>query len=103
VPLTLGFRDRAALADHHQRHRCEFGWISEDRYADLADKFLGSPLDPACQMEGKRINGDTVRYDHVKDELGVLSSDGHIVTYFKPDPRTHGKANNLEYFKDCIK
>ena len=103
MPFTLGFRDRGALADHHQRHRGEFGWISEERYADQADKFLGASLDPTKQLERTRSNGDIVRYDQETNELGVKSSDGHILTYFKPDVRTHGKASNLEYFEECAK
>jgi filamentous hemagglutinin len=104
VPFTLGFVDKAALANHHQRHRAELGWISEERYAVCADIFLGSPLNPRTQLEGCRSNGDIVRYDQQTDEFGVLSSDGHIKTYYKPDPRIHGKTNNLEYFQqECLK
>jgi hypothetical protein len=32
-------------------------------------------------------------------EFGVLSAAGHILTYFKPDPRVHGKSTNREYFR----
>jgi pyocin large subunit-like protein len=103
VAFTLGFVDRKSLAHHHQRHRAEFGWISEERYAADADTFLGSPLDPATQFEGRRKNGDVVRFDQVTNEFGILSSDRHIVSYFKPDLRTHGKASNLEYFRETIK
>jgi pyocin large subunit-like protein len=102
--FTLCFLDKKALATHHQRHRGEFGWISEEKYAYQADKFLGSPLNVKTQFEGKRSNGDIVRYDRVTDEFGILSSDRHVLTYFKPDVRTHGRASNLEYFqRECSK
>jgi hypothetical protein len=72
-------------------------------YATLADTFLGSPLDPEHQVEGRRSDGDLVRLDLRTDEFGILSKSGHIVTYFKADPRTHEKGTNLEYFKECVK
>jgi hypothetical protein len=104
MPFTLGFRDNAALADHHQKHRSEFSWISQERYADQADKFLGGPLNPNTQLEGTRSNGETIRFDTVTNEFGILSSERRILSYFKPDPRDHGRASNLDYFQqECKK
>jgi pyocin large subunit-like protein len=103
VPFTLGFADAAARAEHHQKHKTEFGWISEYEYAVLADKFLGLPLDPQTQLEGRRKNGDIVRFDMVTSEFGILLSDGHIKTYFKADPKIHKKATNLEYYQETLK
>jgi len=103
VPLTLGFFDRASLADHHKSHRAEFGWISEDRYAAQADMFLGQALNTATQKERTRENGDTVRLDMTTGEFGVLLKSRHIKTYFRADPRIHGRATNLEYFLECFK
>jgi len=103
VPLTLGFLDRASLADHHKSHRGEFGWISEEKYAAQADMFLGQPLNPVTQKEGTRKNGDTVRLDMATGEFGVLLKSGYIKTYFRADPRIHRKATNLEYFLECLK
>jgi hypothetical protein len=42
--------------------------------------------------------GDTVRFNPQADEFGVLGRDGHIYTYYRPDPQLHGNPTNLDYF-----
>jgi pyocin large subunit-like protein len=103
VPYTRGFRDPGYLADHFLRHGIDVGATNETEYELLADSFLGAPLAPGVQ-EGFRRNGDILRYNIITEEFGVLSRDGFIKTYYKPNPSIHGEATNLQYFqKECLK
>ena len=87
------------LDDHFERHGDDFGAQSAQEYERMADDFLTGPLRPGVQ-EKHRSNGDVVRFDAQTDEFGVVSGDGVIRTYYKPDPAVHGRTDNQEYFDD---
>jgi len=99
VPEGAGanFADDAKLQDHFQDHGADFGARTATQYEQQASAFLKGSKS-ASVLEKIRPNGDVVRYDPATQEFGVISKDGVIRTYFKPDPAVHGRATNLDYF-----
>ena len=63
----------------------------------MADRFLTDPR-PEGVLERVRPNGDVVRFDPSTDTFGVVSRDGTIRTFYRPDPAVHDRASNLECF-----
>ncbi|MGH9892377.1 MAG: hypothetical protein ACREA0_10410 [bacterium] len=103
MPFTKGFETPEDLTDHFIRHP-EFGVATELEYLELADTFLGGPLDPVTTRQCMRSNGDLLRYNEATEEFGVLRRDGIIKTYFRPDPAEHSQGSNLTYFfSECRK
>jgi len=92
---TFGSQEK--LIDHFKRHGSDFGAKSPAEYEQQASAFLTGPL-PTGAFEKTRPNGDLVRYNPATEEFGVLSKDGVIRTYFKPDPAIHGYPTNLDYY-----
>jgi filamentous hemagglutinin len=91
------------LTEHFVRHP-EFGVATEAEYLELADAFLGGPLNPALTRQCIRRNGDRLRYNEFTEEFGILRIDGVIKTYYRPDPAVHGQGGNLAYFfSECRK
>jgi RHS repeat-associated protein len=96
------FGSGAKLLDHFQRHGGDFGAKDAADYQDKAAAFLtGKPADGV--QESTRENGDVVRFNPKTQEFGVISSDGTIRTYYKPDPEVHGRTTNQDYFNDQTK
>ena len=91
------FGDDLKLEDHFIRHGADFGLETASDYEKAADAFLTSELGEGVR-ELTRTNGDVVRWDPETDAFGVVSSDGTIRTFYKPDPDQHGFATNEEYF-----
>jgi len=91
------FADDAKLQDHYVRHGNDFGAKNAKQYQYQADKFLTSPRG-SNTLEKTRLNGDIVRYNTKTQEFGVISKNGNIRTYYKPNPSVHGKPTNLDYF-----
>ena len=110
MPFTHGFKTQWQLEDHFYDHCGDFSVCgdntSEDmeKYEALADTFLGGPRGPTTRECIRRRDHARARYNLATEEWGVLSSDGYILTYYKPDPWRHGYPNNLAYFQiDCRK
>jgi pyocin large subunit-like protein len=105
LQFTGGFVSAYQLADHFQRHGRDFGLQDEDAYESAADTFLGGPRGQnvhECVIPGNGAKaGRMMRYDEVTEEFGVLTPDGHILTYYRPAPITGTK---LQYFqRQCAK
>lgn len=82
---------------HWGKHGADFPDLQNSKqYVDRAYDFMTSP-DPAIQ-EKIRANGDFVRYNAGTDEFGVMTRDGVMRTYYKPDPAVHGLPTNQDYF-----
>lgn len=91
--LTNGFRSRAKLADHFQRHGRGCYALTEADYEQKADWFLGC-APTQSMLTARRPQGDTVRYDTATTEFGCLAHDGYIRTYL-----VYGDyARGLSYF-----
>jgi len=92
------FASSDLLNEHFQDHRFDFGADTESEYEELAESFLSNQNNPNILELIRPDNNDIVRFNPETDEFGILSSDGHIITYYKPDPRIHGYPTNLDYF-----
>lgn len=110
MPFTRGFRTRWLLEEHFDNHCADFNVCGdgtpddEDLYEALADEFLGGPRKLTTKECIRRRDNALARYDTTSAEYAVLSADGFILTYYKPNPRRHGYATNLAYFQiDCRK
>lgn len=95
MPYT--FKNRHKRAGHYGDHGTDFGATSESDYEQKADAFLRCAL-TVDHHERVRANGDTVRFNIVTDEFAILSNDGFIRTYYKPDPGIHGEGTNYDYY-----
>ena len=92
-----GFATPQKLSEHFKKHGAEFGFKSESEYLAAAQKFASSQ--PGSDVLVKiRANGDRVIYNVSTNEFAVVTPDGTIRTYFKPDPAKHGYPTNLDYF-----
>jgi pyocin large subunit-like protein len=79
-----GFRSRAQLDEHYQKHGSEFGAISKADYLrlaqDLRDARPGGPI-----LEARRPNGEFSRFDRRNGYFGAYNRDGTIRTFFIPN------------------
>jgi filamentous hemagglutinin len=66
-------------------------------YQSKADTYLTGQRAQGV-LEKVRANGDIVRYNPATEEFGVVTKDGVIRTYYKPNPAIHGEPTNLDYF-----
>ena len=96
--MPLVFRKPRKRADHFSDHGADFSAVDEFDYERKADAFLSLPaVAPILEIIRPR-EGDTIRYNSVTDEFGIISHDGYIRTYYIPDPAEHGYPTNLDYF-----
>jgi hypothetical protein len=108
---TLGFRP-GQLAQHFSNHHAEFPSLTEAKYGERADRYLGGPLDTnvlecdRTRPDGTR--GAKIRYNTVTQEYGILGVDNHIRSYYIAGPKTptnprgHRFPTNLDYYNwDC--
>ncbi len=80
------FRNSTLLNNHYQKHGIEMGFGSAEEYEKAASDVANSP--EALHKKEKEDNDD-VYYIEATNEFVVISTDGYIRTYFKPDK---GKA-----------
>lgn len=76
------FKSASLLQEHFGKHGGEFGYTSTDQYVSGANAVIYSP-DALHKTESK--DGDDVYYLQKSNEFVVLSTEGFIRTYFKPD------------------
>ncbi|MER6684966.1 polymorphic toxin-type HINT domain-containing protein [Streptomyces olivaceoviridis] len=82
---------------HWKKHKGDYPHLQNAKqYVEEAQRFMRSQ-DPWIQTK-VRANGDIVRYNRVTEDFGIMTPDGSIRTYYKPDPRVHGYATNQDYF-----
>ena len=86
-----GFRSRAQLDEHYQKHGAEFGAINKAEYLrlaqDLRDAPAGGPI-----LEARRPSGEFSRFDRRHGYFGAYNRDGTIRTFFIPN-------NGERYFR----
>ena len=83
---TYSFRKAEYLQEHFEKHGAEFGYASADEYLAGANRVIASP-DALHKLEAE--DGDDVYYLESGNEFVIVSTDGYIRTYFKPND---GKA-----------
>jgi filamentous hemagglutinin len=98
---TARFSSEELLNGHFEDHGSDFGATTASEYEQQASDFLTNQENPDI-LEFERVRGyragDTVRFNPETDEFGVISPDGSIRTYYRPDPNVHGFATNPDYF-----
>jgi pyocin large subunit-like protein len=94
--MRIRFANHAVLLDHFRRHGARLGMKTFGEYETKAIRFLSQPLPPGV-LEKMRTYGDTIRYDPVEDIFGILTVNGTIRTFCRPDPQFHGFPTNEDY------
>jgi hypothetical protein len=109
VPKTRGFATREKRLQHWSDHEQEFGGLRVAVYESMADRFLGG-LVPMGVNQCRRKKGDTVRFNPLTNEFGVIALDGTVRTYFKPMPCVvirrrgcHAYPDNTTYYQEACK
>lgn len=84
----LIFRNAKMLDEHFQKHGMEMGFSSAEEYQAAAAAVVNNP-DSLHKLEAE--DGDDVYYLESTNEFVIVSTDGYIRTYFKPD-------DGIEYY-----
>lgn len=83
------FRKDDYLTEHFEKHGIEMGFSSAEEYESAANAVIN---DPRSLTKREKEDNDYVYYLEETNEFVIVSTDGYIRTYFKPD---RGK----EYFE----
>lgn len=86
--ITYEFRKDEYLMEHFEKHGHEFGYTTAEEYLEGANRVIASE-DVLHKIEAE--DGDDVYYLEATNEFVVVSTDGYIRTYFKPN-------DGIEYF-----
>lgn len=76
------FRSESLLQEHFNKHGGEFGYTSTSEYERRANEVIKSP-DALHKIEAE--DGDDIYYIQASNELVILSTNGYIRTFFKPE------------------
>jgi hypothetical protein len=76
------FKSETLLQEHFNKHGSEFGYTSTSQYERKANAVINSP-DALHKTEVE--DGDDVYYIQSTNEFVILSTEGYIRTYFKPE------------------
>lgn len=76
------FRNDSLWKTHYQKHGGEFGEITQEEYLQRANALISSKT---ALRKTEKEDGDTVVYEESQNEFLILSQDGYIRTFFKPD------------------
>ena len=82
VDRPYRFRNRKLLLDHYEKHGIEMGFDSAQGYEKAAAAVAQNP-DALHKIEAE--DGDDVYYLQATNEFVIVSTDGYIRTYFKPN------------------
>lgn len=86
TPKLITFRNESLLREHFDKHGKEMGFPDAQSYEQAAAAVVANPLS-LHKLEAK--DNDDVYYLESTNEFVIVSTDGYIRTYFKPDK---GKA-----------
>lgn len=79
---TYTFRNNNLLTSHYEKHGIEMGFADKESYQAAASAVI---TNPSALHKIEAEDGDDVYYVESTNEFVVLSTDGYIRTYFKPD------------------
>ncbi|SEK41520.1 hypothetical protein [Ruminococcus albus] len=80
------FRTKKQRDQHYEKHGIDMGFASADEYRKAASDVVN---DPTALHKTEKEDGDDVYYIEDTNEFVIVSKDGYLRTYFKPDK---GKA-----------
>lgn len=83
---NVRFRNFKLLNSHYNKHGVEMGFASAEEYEQAAAQVVANP-ESLHKIEAE--DGDDVYYLESTNDFVVVSTDGYIRTYFRPD---RGKA-----------
>lgn len=86
TPKPITFRNESLLKEHFEKHGKVMGFIDAKAYEQAAAAVVTNPLS-LHKLEAE--DNDDVYYLESTNEFVIVSTDGYIRTYFKPDK---GKA-----------
>ena len=81
--VEYSFRSEKQYVSHYEKHGHEFGDITIEEYLHMANDLINSDSDTLHTKISK--DGDYLFYDEATNEFLVLSDDGYIRTFFKPN------------------
>lgn len=76
------FRNNYLLDEHFKKHGGEFDYADASAYENGASAVVN---DPDALHKTEKDDGDDIYYLERTNELVIVSKDGYIRTYFKPD------------------
>ncbi len=76
------FRNKYLLDEHFEKHGDEFDYADADEYENGASAVIN---DPSALHKTEKDDGDDIYYLERTNELVIVSTDGYIRTYFRPD------------------
>ncbi|MDE7367952.1 MAG: hypothetical protein K2N24_11415 [Lachnospiraceae bacterium] len=79
---TLTFRNSSLLDEHYEKHGKEMGFSSAEEYEQAAAAVV---MNTSALHKIEAEDGDDVYYIESTNEFVVVSTDGYIRTYFKPN------------------
>ena len=82
VEILYTFRRDSYLEQHFEKHGGEFDYSTAEEYLAGANRVIQSP-DALHKLEAE--DGDDIYYLEETNEFVVVSTDGYIRTYFRPD------------------
>ena len=80
--VNLRFRNKKLLQDHYVKHGIDMGFASAEEYQSAAVAVVNNPN---ALSKAEKADGDMAYYVEATNEYVVVSTDGYIRTYFKPD------------------
>lgn len=76
------FRNQKLLNQHYEKHGIEMGFSSAEEYEAAAGAVVSNP-DALHKKEAE--DNDDVYYVEATNDFVIVSTDGYIRTYFRPD------------------
>lgn len=81
---AIGFRSRAKLEQHYEKHGREFGNVSLEEYLAMAQDLRDAPLSGRV-LEANQAGGTISRFDRKTGAFTAFDRDLTIRTFFKPN------------------
>lgn len=82
ITTDISFRNEKLLNEHYQKHGIEMGFTSASEYEAAARRVVENSK---SLHKTEAEDGDDVYYLESSNELVIVSTDGYIRTYFKPN------------------
>lgn len=86
---TLIFRNFDLLQEHFEKHGQDMGYASTEEYLAAANAVVA---DPSVLHKKQAEDGDDVYFLPKSNDLVIVSTDGYIRTYFRPE-------DGMEYYQ----
>lgn len=79
---VLTFRNSGLLEEHYEKHGKDMGFSSAEEYEQAAASVV---INTSALHKIEAEDGDDLYYIESTNEFVIVSTDGYIRTYFKPD------------------